>query len=75
MDCIAEGRAAEYARWCVEETEGKAPVYVKKQAAEWLRIVRGENPEAQVDEGAYRRICKLLRILAHPDLGCSMYEG
>ena len=75
MDCIAEGRAAEYARWCVTETEGKAPVYVKKQAAEWLAIVGGQRAEAWVDEGAYRRICKLLRIMVHPDLGRSMYEG
>lgn len=75
MDCIAEGRAAEYARWCVEETEGKAPVYVKKQAAEWLAIVGGQRAEAWADEGAYRRICKLLRIMVHPDLGRSMYEG
>ena len=74
-DCITEGRAAEYARWCVEESEGKAPVYVKKQAAEWLAIVGGQRTEARVDEGAYRRICKLLRIMVHPDLGRSMYEG
>lgn len=74
-DCITEGRAAEYARWCVEETEGKAPVYVKKQAAEWLAIAGGQRGEAWVDEGAYRRICKLLRIMVHPDLGRSMYEG
>ena len=75
MDCIAEGRAAEYARWCVEETERKAPVYVKKQAAEWLAIVGGQRAEAWADEGAYRRICKLLRIMVHPDLGRSKYEG
>ena len=48
---------------------------MKKQAADWLKIAEGRNPEATVDEAAYRRICKLLRIMVHPDLGVSMYRG
>lgn len=72
---IRQGKAVKYARWCVEETERKAPVYVKKQAADWLRIVEGKDPEAVINRKAYKRVCKLLKLMVHPDLGCSMYEG
>ena len=75
IERVTEGRAVAYARWCSEETEGKAPIYVKKQAEQWLDFVDGKNPEAVVDEAAYRRICKLLRLMVHPDLGCSLYDG
>ena len=75
IERVTEGRAVAYARWCSEETEGKAPIYVKKQAEQWLDFVDGKNPEAVVDEAAYRRICKLLRLMVHPDLGGSMYDG
>ncbi len=72
---IKEGKAYLYAKWCVEETEGKVPKYVKKQAESWLRIADGEDEEAYVDEKAYQKICKLLKLMNHPDLQCSIYEG
>ena len=72
---MIDSPATRYARWCVEETEGKAPRYVKLQAEQWLSICEGNNPEAEIDAKAYRRICKLLRVMRHPDLGCSMYDG
>ncbi len=72
---VKEGRAYQYAEWCVAETEGKVPGYVKKQATAWLEIVNGENPEAFVDEKAYTKICKLLKIMNHPDLHCAIYDG
>lgn len=75
MHRIEDGLAVRYARWCGTETEGKAPIYVKKQAAQWLAIVEGRDPEAVVDERTYRKICKLLKVMVHPDLGCPMYEG
>lgn len=75
MSRIADGRAAEYAKWCIEPGNKKAPRYVKQQAAQWLDIVDGKNPDAIVDEAAYGRICKLLRLMVHPDLGCTMYDG
>lgn len=75
MSRIADGRAAEYAKWCIEPGNKKAPRYVKQQAAQWLDIVDGKNPDAIVDEVAYGRICKLLRLMVHPDLGCTMYNG
>lgn len=72
---IKEGKAYQYAKWCVEETEGKVPKYVKKQAESWLQIADGEDEEAYVDEKEFQKICKLLKLMNHPDLQCSIYEG
>lgn len=72
---VRDGKAYAYAKWCLSETEGKAPRYVKLQAEKWLEIADGENPDAYVDEGAYEKICKLLQLMIHPDLHCSMYDG
>ena len=72
---IKEGKAYRYAEWCITETEGKVPQYVKKQAESWLHIADGEDPDAVVDENAYEKICKLLKIMNHPDLHCPIYEG
>lgn len=72
---MKEGKAYRYAQWCVEEDGGKAPRYVKKQAESWLHIADGDNPDAYVDEQEYEKICKLLKLMIHPDLRCSIYEG
>lgn len=72
---MKEGKAYRYAQWCVEEDGGKVPQYVKKQAESWLRIADGDNPDAYVDEQEYEKICKLLKLMIHPDLRCSIYEG
>lgn len=75
MDRIKDGPAVQYARWCVDADNSKVPRYVKLQSAQWLEIVDGKNPNAAIDEKAYSKICRLLRLMVHPDLGCSMYEG
>ena len=72
---VRDGKAAKYARWCIDPENRKAPRYVKLQAAQWLDIVEGRDPEARVDNKAYERICKLLRLMIHPDIGCDMYKG
>ena len=72
---MKEGKAYRYAQWCVEEDGGKVPRYVKKQAESWLHIADGDNPDAYVDEQEYEKICKLLKLMIHPDLRCSIYEG
>lgn len=72
---IEDGRAVAYAKWCIERSNRKVPRYVKKQAARWLDIVAGRDPDAHIDDLAYARICKLLRLMVHPDLGCTMYDG
>lgn len=70
-----KGRAFEYAKWCVEEDKKQVPIYVKKQAKEWLSIVDGDSEQAYFDDKAFEKVCKLLKVINHPDLHVSMYEG
>lgn len=72
---MLDSPAIAYARWCVEEAGGKVPRYVRLQARQWLDICEGRDADAQVDESSYRKICRLLRLMRHPDLNCSMYDG
>ncbi|MGI5885527.1 MAG: terminase large subunit domain-containing protein [Candidatus Spyradocola sp.] len=72
---LKQSPAVAYARWCVEETQRQAPRYVKQQAAQWLDIVEGRSNEAYVDAAAFARVCGLLRLMVHPDLGGPMSEG
>lgn len=75
MERIEDGRAVRYARWCAADGNRQAPHYVKLQAAQWLDIVDGNDPAAYLDQKAFERICKLLQLMKHPDLQCSMFEG
>lgn len=75
MSEILNGKAVTYAKWCVLTTNQQVPHYVKLQAAQWLEIVNGENPEATTSDEKFKTICKLLKLMVHPDLGCSMYDG
>lgn len=72
---IKTNKAYEYARWCMEPANRKVGTYIKKQAESWLRVADGEDAEAFVDEAAVERVNNLLRVITHPDLGCSMDEG
>lgn len=72
---VHDGKAYQYATWCVNETDGKVPKYVKKQARDWINIADGNDPDAYVDEEAYEKICRLLKIMIHPDLRCSIFDG
>lgn len=72
---VKESKAYKYALWCLEEGNRKVGKYVKKQAEDWIEIVEGRNPQAYIDEKAYDRVCKILKLMIHPDLGCSMYDG
>lgn len=65
---IAESPAVKYAEWCIEEDNRKAPKYVKKQCQVFLDIVFGRDNEAYADEKAFRLICKVLKLIIHPDL-------
>lgn len=75
MPDIKDGRAVEYARWCIEAGNRKVPRYVKLQAAQWLDIVQGRDKNAYVDQQAYDRVCKILKLMVHPDLGCTIFDG
>ena len=75
MTNIQESRAYQYCSWCSDESNHYIGIYVHKQAILWKRIADGEDDEAYIDEKQVRKITKLLKIIQHPDLGCSMYEG
>lgn len=71
---IKSSKAYQYATWCLEEGNNKVGEYIKKQAKSWIDIVDGNNDEAYVSEKAYKKICKILKIIIHPDLMQPMYE-
>lgn len=70
---VKESVAYKYCEWAL--VDEKAPVYVKKQCKVWKDIADGNDTEAYVCEKSYKKINKLLKIITHPDLHCSMYEG
>lgn len=72
---IQDTRAYKYAKWCVEENEGKAPRYVKKQCQNWLDIADGKVEGCYVSFSEYKKIKKILKLMIHPDLNCSIFEG
>lgn len=71
---IKSSKAYEYACWCVEEGNEFVGDYIKKQAQSWIDIVEGKNEEAYVNEKVYKKICKILKIITHPDLMAPMHE-
>lgn len=75
VDDIKSSKAYQYCQWCVEDDNRYVGKYVKKQAHEWIDIVDGNNDEAYVDESMYKKVCNILKLMNHPDLGCSIYEG
>lgn len=72
---IKESRAYKYAQFCTEKGNRKVPKYVRKQAQSWLDIVDGKDSEAYIDEKAFSKVNKLLKLMVHPDLLCPMDEG
>ncbi len=71
---VSESKAVKYALWCVLPENRRAPLYVKKQCAAWLEIVNGKDTEAYVCEKTFRKICKILKLIVHPDLQRPLYE-
>lgn len=74
MEPVKESRAYKYACWCIEETD-KVPEYVKKQAKSWKSIVDGDDADAEFDQDKFDTICRLLRLMNHPDLHKPVYES
>ena len=67
-------KAYQYAAWCLEHPD-YAPVYVRKQCENWINIADGLDKDAEIDLDAVERMERLLKIMVHPDLHCSVYEG
>lgn len=72
---IENSRAYRYALWCAEPDNEFVGIYVRRQAELWIRIVNEEDGDAYIDEKQFRKISRLLKIIVHPDLKCSMYDG
>jgi phage terminase large subunit-like protein len=72
---INASKAYKYCQWAVQPGNLKAPIYVKLQAQSWLDIADGKNDEAYVDEKAFSKVNKLLKLMVHPDLLGPMDEG
>lgn len=72
---IKDSKAYQYALECVDSSNKNIGKYVRKQAIAWMKIVDDEDDEAYTDEKQYKKICKLLKIINHPDLQCSLYDG
>ena len=75
MSDFRESRAYKYAKAAAVDNSGKTPKYVKRQCEQWLELVDEGKDNAYFDEKTYAKIEKLLRLMVHPDLGCSMLEG
>lgn len=71
---LNESIAYMYAKWAAGDDFyiGK---WVRLQCREWIDIADGKSEEAYVCENTYEKMCKLLKLLVHPDLQCSIYEG
>lgn len=75
MTMIKDSRAYRYAQWCAQRGNRKVGKYIRLQAKKWLKIADGKHRDAYVSEKSYQKICKLLKLMVHPDLQCSMYDG
>lgn len=72
---IENSRAYKYAVQCAENADRKVGVYVQRQAQQWLEIADGNSEKAYISDKRWKRITKILKIIVHPDLNCSMYDG
>lgn len=72
---IKESKAYKYAIWCSNDDNVKVGRYVKKQAKYWIDIVDGIDDEAYIDMSDFNLICKILKLMVHPDIRESMYDS
>lgn len=76
MDALLEeSRAYRYAKWCADKDNVLVGKYVKIQAKDWICIAEGHSEKAYVCMDTMRVVSNLLKIMMHPDLRCSMYDG
>jgi Phage terminase-like protein, large subunit len=75
INLITDSRAYKYCEFALLPGNRKVPKYVKKQCKLWKRIVDGEDTEAFIDEKAYNKVMKILKLMIHPDLNVTMDVG
>ncbi len=71
---VHDHKAYRYAAWCLDHPEF-APIYVRKQCESWINVVDENDPDAEIDDDAVALMERLLKVMTHPDLHCSIYEG
>lgn len=72
---IKNSRAYKYAKWCIKEDNQYVGKYIKKQAKAWIEIVEQTSTVAYIDEKMFSKICRILKLIIHPDLQISVYDG
>ncbi|MBE6901579.1 MAG: terminase [Ruminococcaceae bacterium] len=72
---MTSSRAYKYAQYAAQPDNPKIGRYVRRQAQKWLDICDGKGEGAYIDLKMFRQISNILKIITHPDLRKSMYEG
>lgn len=72
---IQDTNAYRYAVWCARSGSPRVPRYVRLQCAEWLDIADGKRGGLRVSMAKFAVIRRLLMLMTHPDLNCTMYAG
>lgn len=75
MMMIRSSRAYRYAQSCADNSDRKVGIYVQRQAQQWLEIADDKSNKAYISSKRWKKITKILKIIMHPDLNCSMYDG
>lgn len=70
-----KSEAYKYCVWCLKKDNDKVGFYIKKQAQAWKDIVDNKDKEAIIDNDMFELVCDILKLIIHPDLRVSMYEG
>ncbi len=72
---VRDTRAYSYAQWATQENNRYVPKYVRLQAQKWLAIAGGNDEDAYISAAMLKKVCKLLKIINHPDLNQPMYSA
>lgn len=75
MTTINKSKAYKYAKWCTQKNNRYVGKYIKKQAKDWLEIADDKNQDAYICEKTFSKISKILKLMVHPDLHISVYDG
>lgn len=67
-------KAYQYAAWCLDHPD-YAPIYVRKQCESWINIADDLDSDAEIDLDAVEQMERLLKVMIHPDLHCTVHEG
>ena len=72
---VRDTRAYSYVQWAAQESNRYVPKYVRLQAQKWLAIADENDDGAYISASMLKKVCKLLKIINHPDLDRPMYSA